>query len=253
MNGARSEGIGQINSVLIDEWSTMNNPASMSFRESSSFAFGYKNTYLLPELGTAGASFQFKAKTSSFGLGFSRYGYQHFSDTRMNLAYSLLLQENIAMGIAFSPQIIRFSNTGARFYPNATISFLAKVSDQVKLGAVLRNPFNQNIDLFSDSYTQSMIQAGASYQLLEELMLAFELEKDLQMKLRPKIGGEFRVQDFAFLRAGIIGSPLEISYGGGLILKQFQIDLALRQNPVLGVSGQAGLHFNLFRNQQNND
>ncbi len=245
LRGPESDARAGIASPLSDSWSTFNNPGALGHIRSHSIALAYRNAYLIPELGTAGASIQYKLKNSGIGLGFSHYGYENFSDSRINLSYGLLLNEQISLGVAFSPQLLRFPNTGTRFYPNASIGFMAKASDKVNLAATLRNPINQQFDEYSNAFTETVLQVGASYALVEEISLFGELEKNFDAPLRVKIAGEYIFQEKVYFRGGVITAPLEVTYGFGIKLKYFNLNIAMRQHNQLGMAGQLGIHFDI--------
>lgn len=245
LNGPISEGRAQIESVNNDPWASLNNPAVLAQIENNSIALAYRNSYLFTELGTAGASFQWKLKKSGIGLGFSRYGYSLANESQLNFSYALLLAEGVSMGLSFSPQIISFQNTGTLVYPNASLGFYAKATDKIDLAAGLKNPFSQEIDALSKSYTQSILQVGAAYHLVDNIDLFTEFEKNFDRPIRMKFAGEYRLEEMFAIRAGVATMPIEISYGVGVLLKAIRFDLALRQDPRLGSSGQVGLSFDL--------
>lgn len=245
IQGPESDARAGIASPINDAWSSFNNPGALGHIESHSIALAYRNAYLIPELGTAGVSMQYKLKNSGIGLAYSRYGYENFSDSRINLSYGLLLNEEISLGVAFSPQLIRFPNIGTRFYPNASIGFMAKAADKINLAATLRNPINQQLDEYSNTFTETVLQVGASYQLIEEISLFGELEKNFDTPLRVKIAGEYIFQDKVYFRGGVITAPLEVSYGFGIRLKYFNLNLAMRQHNQLGLAGQLGIQFDI--------
>lgn len=251
--GARAEAIGQVSSPLIDAWSTINNPAALVFTEGNSLALSYRNNYFSSELGTAAFAFQKTLKKGSIGIGYSRYGYQLYNENQLYIAYGIQLGENTSLGLSLTPHFIQFANTPVNAYPDVSLGFLSKASDKLSIGASLKNPFSQEIDGLSRSYTESLIQFGANYELAKEIGLFSEIEKNFNYPVRVKLGGEYKLKEIAFIRAGVITAPVEVSYGLGVKLKDFSFDLGLRQNLRLGNSGQLSIQYKFSKAKAKNE
>lgn len=71
-----------------------------------------------------------------------------------------------------------------------------------------------------------------------------EAEKDLLHPVNVKSGIEIQAHEVFAVRVGVNSYPFQSSFGFGLKMKKFHLDMATTWNVNLGLSPSAGLRFN---------
>jgi hypothetical protein len=88
------------------------------------------------------------------------------------------------------------------------------------------------------------MQLGLSYLPSKNLVFHTELEKDLDAKPSLKIGLQYQLEEWIYLRTGLHSQPSRLSFGLGLQKKWFGLDYAYGQNSALGSTHHLSLHLN---------
>lgn len=118
---------------------------------------------------------------------------------------------------------------------------LAQLSDELWLGAHVYNPNRAKLAEFNDERLPSIFRLGLRYDFSEKVLAALEVEKDVDFDPVMKAGVEYHVVEYLYLRAGIATNPQQSTFGFGLVLKQFKLDVATGLHSQLGYSPQVSL------------
>jgi hypothetical protein len=107
------------------------------------------------------------------------------------------------------------------------------------MGAQLHNPVRNSAT--EELISPSILEVGIGYQVNEALMIAVEVEKDIDFPLRLKAGLEYQLAEPLWLRIGVGQAPEQISGGLGLqILPGMVLDVSVSNHPILGFSPGIG-------------
>lgn len=232
-HGARSQSMGNLKVNLQDAWSVFNNIGALDRISSSHIVIGIDQRYGLKELSTFDLAMALKSEIGSFGLNLSRFGGKLFNQQMLGIGYSQKL------GIAsfgfkadwFQTQIQDFG-TGNSFV--ISLGGIADLGPKIQMGANFSNLNRSKISKYSEERLPTLISMGLSYFPTSSLQIHVEAEKDISFKPTIKVGLEYGIKDWIFLRTGINSEPSKINFGIGINPGKFHFDYGLGQNNALG-------------------
>jgi hypothetical protein len=241
-HGARSQSMGSLKVNLHDAWTIFNNIGALDRISSSQIVIGVDQRYGLKELSTFDLAAALKTDAGSFGLNLSRFGEKLFNQQMLGFGYSQKL------GIAsfglkadwFQTQIQDFG-TGNAFL--LSLGGIADLGPKIQMGAYFSNINRSKISKYSEERLPTLISMGISYFPSPSLQIHVEAEKDISFKPTIKLGLEYSIQDWIFLRTGINSNPSKINFGIGINPGKFQFDYGLGQNNALGSTHHIGFAY----------
>lgn len=244
--GAASGGMGLAQTAYISPWASHYNPGLMPWMENGSFAAGIENRFLTSELMGQGFAGVLPFNNSAAGLSFVNHGFSTYQRSRIGASYGLKLSDYIALGVGINYDMINFGDIyGKSQAISASVGFTAKLSDDVMLAANVFNPTRSQFSENSDESIPTILSIGGRYHFSDKMSALLELEKDINFKPSLKIGIEYLPHEIVFLRAGFKTQPNIYSFGLGVKLKDFRIDMSTWVHPVLGTSPMLSLRYDL--------
>jgi len=150
--------------------------------------------------------------------------------------------EKISAGV----QLDYLKNQIAEGYSNkgvmtVEVGLMMKVIKNLLIGVHVFNPVRVKINDYNNERLATIMKLGASYMFSEKVMLAIEVNKSNSEQPQFKAGLEYLILKELYLRAGIGTNPSTMSFGVGVNLKQFKIDLSSSYHQVLGYTPQIGI------------
>ena len=244
--GGRAAGLSNATVSLSGLWAVHHNQAGLARLERPVAGLYYENRYLVKELGLKGGAVAIPVKSGVFGLVVSSFGYSQYSENKYGIAYSRQLSPGFSMGIQLDYLTTQFAET----YENkgvlaGEIGMQAKVNEDWTIGAHLFNPTRSKLDNIEDERVPTILRIGMDYKFSENVMVVVETEKDIDHKAVVKAGLEYHIVEILYLRAGVSTNPFSNSFGFGLMLKDFNLDVATSYHNVLGYSPQVSLSYTL--------
>jgi hypothetical protein len=240
--GARSAAMGNASVSMSDVWSTHHNQAGLAFMRRIALGATYENRFLIKDLSIKSAAAAIPIKYGTIGLSIRNFGYSLYRENKYNLSFAKAFGDKFAAAIAFNYLTTKI----AEGYGNST-SFVGEIGLQAKpftdltIGAHLYNPTRTMLSKRLADRIPTIIRLGANYNLSKKVILAVETEKDLSKKTVFKAGVEYAVVKEFYLRMGIASNPALSSFGFGIHLKNFNLDLAANYHQVLGITPQLSL------------
>ena len=245
--GARSSALGGASLGLADVWSTANNQAALGFVESLSAGIYYENRFLLKETSLKGGAFVLPVKAGAFGLNVSSFGYSLYNENQIGLSYGQRLGEKIGVGVQLNYLSTRLGGEyGQRNAIAGAVGVLAKVNKELSIGAHVFNPTKTKLASYNDERIPTIMKLGLNYTFSEKVFLALETEKDMDFSPVVKAGLEYHVVEVLYLRGGISTNPTKSSFGFGLQLSSFKLDVASSFHQTLGLTPHISL---IYRKQ----
>ncbi|MDQ3049045.1 MAG: hypothetical protein M3R27_15960, partial [Bacteroidota bacterium] len=104
-------------------------------------------------------------------------------------------------------------------------------------------PTRAKIADYDDERLPTIIRLGLDYSFSDKVTIAVETEKDIAQKAVFKAGIEYKAVKEFYIRAGISTNPVLSSFGCGIHLKNFTIDLSSGYHQTLGFCPQLGLSY----------
>lgn len=241
--GTRSLGMAGTSACLSGVESVQGNQAGLASLQSKQASISYLNRFCTKELSTKSCAFALPTSHGTLGLGISWFGFKLFSQQKFNLAYAKSFGENFSMGISLdylATVIPEYENQNSFL---AEFGISAKPFPKIILGAHLFNPTGSRLAKYGREKIPTLIQMGVAYIYSEKILLLAEVEKDIEKKTGIKTGIEYSPIKELYLRIGYSTQPSAISFGVGLLLKEFNIAIASSYHPLLGISSQLGLTY----------
>lgn len=225
---------GYCSVALKNQWSGFNNQASLAYQREYWVGIHHENRFLLPELGLSTLGLVIPVKPGTFGFDLSHFGFSGFSKTRAGCGYGMLLGKRFTAGVGLAfyrmqlPVDYRSANAytvegGIHYMPSSRLTF----------GFYVYNPTSSSFDDLGDLPT--MLGFGIAFSPSAKILLLVQIDDDTQRAPALRGGIEYRAIERAAFRIGYSAvSPEGITAGVGFPINNFNFDVSLIHNQVLG-------------------
>jgi hypothetical protein len=242
--GARAAAMGMASVSIADNWSVHNNPAGMAFYNRPAAGFYYENNFMLKELGYQAASLTIPTRYGVFGGNVTYTGDASYNEANAGVAYSRTFGSRFAAGI----QLDYFHTGLTKEYGSVGIAtfevgILTKLSNNLNFGAHIFNPLNAKISGFYDERIAAVMRAGFTYTFSDALLMTAEVYKNSLQPIQFLAGTEYRFFKKGYARIGLATNPFKYTFGFGLEIKNFTLDVSSSVHEVLGYSPQVSLQY----------
>ncbi len=239
--GARGAGMGAVGVVFRDAQSILANQAGMAFVEAPTAAVFGEQRFLLADLRNVGAGFVLPSSNlGAFGLSLQYFGMSEYNEQRAGLAYARRLFAGTSIGLQFNAFSSRIPDYGNALRLNAEVGLQTQLMPKLILGFHLANPLRTRTR--GGDRMPAILRAGLGYQTSDKVLMALELEKDIDFPLRAKAGIEYRPAEAISLRAGVATQPATATLGLGFRLPAgLAFDFAGGYHQFLGFTPTFGL------------
>lgn len=242
--GARSSGMGNASVSFGDVWSAHHNQAGLGFVRDISAGAYYENRFLLKEISIKGGVVALPVKAGTFGLTISNFGYALYHENKYSLSFAKAFGDKLSAGVAIDYLTTKIAEGyGSKGVFAAEFGIQAKPLKGLTIGAHVFNPTRSKIADYNDERLPTIFRLGGDYNFSEKVTVAVETEKDMSQKAIFKAGIEYKPVKEFYLRAGIGTNPTLTSFGFGINLKNFKIDVSGNYHQTLGISPQLGLTY----------
>lgn len=231
--GAKSQGLGAVKLYHQDAWSLFNNVGALDRMKNSEVGIALDQRYGLHELSTAALSLAFKKPGGSLGIGIARFGGELFQQHRLELGLSTT-RGILSFGVKaawFQTYIEGFGTGNALLL---SLGGLAELGPRFFFGTHLSNLNQAKVSKQSSQPIPTLLTVGITYVPAKNLEIQSELEKDLDNPPLFKLGLNYQLDNWIFLRTGIHSAPNSLHFGLGLRKKKYGLDYALGQTSALG-------------------
>ena len=240
--GGRAIGMGSAYvAVAQGAESVYYNPAGLSFSKGVSLSLFASRPYGLRELTYETISAVLPSPFGNFGINLQTYGYHLYRENTIALGWGYHYHKRVYYGILCRMNQLRIKNYGSSCTLMIDIGCLLLMSNNILAGISITNLNNAGIKGQNEPLPQ-MTRVGISYQPLNEVTFAIELDKDTRFPVEMKGGIEFRPLHEICLRFGFGREPSNFSSGIGLAWDSFSIDYAFTMHPVLGTTHQGSFN-----------
>ena len=239
-HGARSQSLGNLRVNLSDSWAYFNNIGSLDRIAESELAVGVDHRFGLNELSTFNLVGAWKNNFGTIGFGVSRFGGSLFNQQTLGLGFSNQFGI-ISMGMKaewLQTQVEGFGTGNALIL---SLGGVAELSPQFFLGAHISNINRGKISQNTDDRLPTSIQMGITYRPVSQVNFYVEAEKDVEINPTVKVGLEYAIREWLWLRAGANTNPGRVFFGIGLKPGRFQFDYGFSQNSALGSTNHVSL------------
>ncbi len=240
--GGRASGMGTASVMLSDFWSASINQAALVHYKYAAAGIYYENRFLLKELSLKGVAVILPTKRGTFGVNYSYFGYSLFNQNKVGLAYSMAFGRNFSTGIQLDWMNFHLGEDyGTKNAFTFEVGLLGKITEHMQAGIHLFNPINTKLSDYQNERIPTVINAGLAYDFSGKVLLCVEAEKNIYEKMNIKAGIEYHFISLSYFRAGISTQPSLVTFGMGLEIKHFMIDIAGSVHQELGFSPQLSI------------
>lgn len=242
LTDSRAYSMGNTTTVLPG----FGNPAGYGFEPSRHLSLHYANRYGVKELSLFSGVVNYSNPYLDVGLSVSRFGFDAYNETLLSANFYKKLASYLSVGIRVNYLNLHYSmREESKSLFTADIGALLKPIERLTLSVVAVNPANTKLRVGEEqTEIPVVLLVGAAYQVSSDFLLTGEVEKDFIYPAIYKVGMEYVPTKELSIRAGLFGKPFTPSFGVGLHLYSFTLDLAFSHHPVLGFRSCCGLQFN---------
>lgn len=242
--GSRSSGMGNASVSFGDVWSAHHNQAGLGFVRDISAGAYYENRFLLKEISVKGGVVALPIKAGTFGLTISNFGYSLYNENKYSLSFAKTFGDKLSFGLAMDYLTTKIAEGyGSKGVLAGEFGIQAKPLKGLTIGAHVFNPTRSKIADYNDERLPTIIRFGGDYSFSDKVTVAVETEKDMAQKAIFKAGIEYKPVKELYLRVGVGTNPTLTSFGFGINLKNFKIDVSGNYHQTLGISPQLGLTY----------
>jgi hypothetical protein len=234
--GARSSSMGNIISILSDEWSLLNNIGGLAKVTEINTAFSFEAKPALPGSSRMAATFSTPLKIGVAGIGVFKFGDKLYSEQILTTGYST--QFGIAaLGLKLNYIQYRAEAFGTKRALAVSAGGIADLTPQLSIGAYIQN-INQP-QLSNGERLPTRLSIGLSFKPIKEFLLTTEIEKDLAYDPIIKAGMEYCIHKKVYVRTGFNLNPETAFFGIGFKSWRLKFDYAIQYGNFLNFAHQA--------------
>lgn len=222
------------------------NPAGYGFEYSRHIALQYVNRYGVKELSTYAGMINFPNKYLDTGLYVSRYGIDAYNETTVSMNFYKKLSGYLSLGIRINYLNLHYSGRESnKSLLTGDIGLLTRPVKNCTFSVLAINPLQTTFKAGEEELEiPALLLVGVSYQPVNNFLLTAEVEKDFAYPVVCKVGIEYAPIPQLSVRGGMSGKPFTPSFGAGIHISSFTVDLGFSRHPVLGFRSCCGLQFN---------
>jgi len=235
---ARPIGMGGAFTGLANDLSAIDyNPAGLRLLPGFQFSSTYTNLYGVDGLNYTQLKLAYPITGyGTAGLLFSDFGPPEYKEQIFIFSHGIGLAEGIIFGYNLKSMSVKIQEYGRDAAFGLDVSLLARISDDLGLGACAKNINEPDISKGHEKIGEAFL-SGLYYRPLQGLNFAFDIEKVIDRQVALHIGTEFRLADFLAIRTGLSTNPSDYSFGLGVNYGVFCFDYGYLSHPTLD-----GLH-----------
>lgn len=246
--GARATAMGHTSVVFNDLWSVANNQAGMAFVKRPVVGIAYEERFMKTELGLKTVAVVLPTRRlGSFGISYTHFGDSDYNETRINFGYAMKLGRKFSVGLAFNylgMSVSAPSEGGSTGTVTGELGVMASPVENLWFSAHIFNPLGISINNYQyEEEIPVLLRLGVLYYFDKDILIAAEVEKDIDFATRVKSGVEYTLKEKFIFRAGIATHPTEYSAGIGFFFNMLRLDLGFYKHQYLGYTPSISLAY----------
>ena len=246
--GAISTSICGANVTQTDLWSINNNIGGLAHIENMALGVSINNRFLISDYSTGTLTFAAPINNSAIGVNYSNFGNENYSVHSSGVGYSMQLGKNISAGIKMNYLFIDLGeNYGSKSIFSADIGLNSKLSSELSMGVIVKNPTLSKVAEFEDERIPTLIQVGLDYAVSEQLNTIISFEKDILYAPSVRAAIIYSPIENISLRGGVGTNPTTFGFGIGSNIKKLTIDIGSQYHQILGFSPEISITTNLYK------
>ena len=244
--GARAWGMGNASVTITDRFALFNNQAALAGLTQATVFTTFDTRYGLDGLNTFRIGLvKNLRKNWTAGASITRFGDKLYSETSIGLAAAHTVGK-ISLGAKVSYFQVLFGTLNiSRKTAVVELGALAQITPALTFGMHLYNLNQAQLFDYQRERVPTVMKMGLSYRPISKLLLAAEIEKDIDFAARFKAGLDYEIIPHVFVRTGFCTKPSTNHVGFGFSSRNLTFDYALHTHPQLGLSHHVSLSYDL--------
>ena len=244
--GARAWAMGNASVTTTDRFALFNNQAALAGLTQTTAFTTFDTRYGLEGLNTFRIGLvKTLRKNWTAGASVTRFGDKLYSETALGLAAAHTVGK-ISLGAKVSYFQVFFGTLNiSKKTAVVELGALAQITPTLTFGMHLYNLNQAQLFDYQRERVPTMMKAGMSYRPISKLLLATEIEKDIDFVARFKAGLDYEIIPHVFVRTGFCTKPNTNHVGFGFLSRNITFDYALHTHPQLGLSHHVSLSYDL--------
>lgn len=234
--GAKPYALGGAFVALADNaWAVFYNPAGIARLVHNEVSVFYlPQQFGLKELSTTVIAGNYNSNVGTFGFGVRRFGFSLYKEITATIAYASMFL-GVYAGANLNYYSLTISNYGNDVAIGMDAGILFPLVKDFDFGISVKNLNMPTIGKRREKLPQ-IFSTGINYSPVENLVVAADYRKEIGFEGSPRFGVEYKVFEFASLRAGAANNPPTYTAGIGVEYKFIQIDYSFFTHQELGMS-----------------
>ena len=235
--GARSAGRGEaVAACSGDAWIVFLNPAALSTLTGRTLSLTIvPHRFGLKELGRASFVYVEPLLWGVLSLGGTRAGFELYRELTLRGACGVSIPGDLSIGLAVTWYHLSIAGYGSAWTVGVDAGLRLDLSDGIAWGVAASNINAPAIGRAKEEIPRGF-STGVVVSPLEAVQLSLDLTKEDRYPPSLRVGVEVSVLEMLALRCGTSTDPSNLSCGLGLSWGFVQIDYALTDHPVLGMT-----------------
>jgi hypothetical protein len=219
------------------------NPGVLGFYPDRTIELSYSNRYMLRELATQAATITTPAAKGAISSSLSYFGTEQFNQVQVSLGYGFKLSEWLGAGAALNGMSRKVQITGQEdFSVTGDIGLLGSFQRGFRFGLNMDVPYPASTGIETFPGHRSGLSFGVAYEKKDDFLLTSRISWEEYRRIYYSGGIEIFLTGYLAARVGVkLPSEATFSFGTGLYLKRWNINLGFSSHPVLGLSGSVSL------------
>ncbi len=235
--GARSNGMGYSSAALFDNFALLNNVAGMAKLNQPVAGAAYHVAAALPNANRAAFAFSAPLKPGVLGIGMFRFGDNVYNESLLSAGFSNQFGL-AALGIRVNYIQYQAEGFGTKGVFTIGMGGIAQLTPEISIGAYITNINRPEISVDGDR-VPALLNASVAFTPTEKVVIAAEIQKDLDYESTWKAGLEYAFHPKFFARTGFNLKPNASFFGFGFKTSRLTLDYALQHSTLLQLSHQA--------------
>lgn len=233
--GSRSSGLNHAVTALDNhDWSIFANPATVSETKNQA-SFYYVRYYGLSSLSDVALSLSYPLKWGVLSAGLHSYGDKLYSETDIQLAWMMKFQ-TLKTALRLHYDHIAFGGVyGSAGTVGLDFGLLFPLAESVDLGATATNINRPQIGIDGQDRPR-LITVGLAFKPIDKGLILVDVVKDVRYPISTRLGIEYPLIDALVLRAGVGNEPINTTFGAGITIGKWNVNLSAERHQELGWS-----------------
>jgi hypothetical protein len=244
--GARLNSIANSSVAISDAFSVFSNPSNLAFMDKTSIAVYADHRYAVSGLNTLAFAYNQLVRKVNVSVGAARFGDELLNHNRVEAAAAYKVRL-VSLGVGLGYQQLTVSENGVGRAMTLQFGGTVEISPKIRYAAHVYNMLRAKVDARSSLYYPVIMRTGFSYLPVKSAIFSAEIEKDSRFEPNIKLGLEYQLKEWIYLRTGINSNPFNTFGGIGFKQKEWKLDYGVSFHNRLGMVHYLSLVFSFDR------